>query len=147
MFDQRSLAHSTIMYETLPLSKVAKAPALMRIEWNQKDANYIATFQQDNKAVIILDVRVPAVPVFELNAHQAPVSAVGWAPHSSAHICSSGDDGNVFLWDISQQLPRDALTPIKQFQTGNEVANVSWGSVNTDWIAMTTSTSLQIVPI
>ena len=36
--------------------------------------------------------RYPTLPVAELQRHQAPVNALAWAPHSSCHICTAGDD-------------------------------------------------------
>ncbi len=78
------------MYETSPPQKSEPSPALIRLSWNLKDPNYIATFHQDGKSVIVLDVRVPAVPAFELHGHQGPISSIGWAPQSPAHLVSTG---------------------------------------------------------
>ena len=96
MFDLRSLEHSTILYETLskpaatPNATSTESPPLLRLAWNKQDSNYIATFQVDSASVLILDVRVPAVPVAELSGHVGPINAIGWAPHSSGHLCSAG---------------------------------------------------------
>ena len=40
--------------------------------------------------VVVLDVRVPSVPVARLCNHRAAVNGITWAPHSSCHICSAG---------------------------------------------------------
>ena len=40
--------------------------------------------------VIILDVRVPSVPVARLCNHRAQINGITWAPHSSCHICTAG---------------------------------------------------------
>ena len=40
--------------------------------------------------VIILDVRVPSVPVARLGNHRAPINGITWAPHSSCHVCTAG---------------------------------------------------------
>lgn len=61
MFDLRSLEHSTILYETSQ-SGVEGKP-LLRLGWNNQDSSYIATFEPDSNKVIILDVRVPMIPV------------------------------------------------------------------------------------
>ena len=45
--------------------------------------------------------RYPTLPVAELQRHQAPVNALTWAPHSSCHICSAGDDAQALIWDLS----------------------------------------------
>lgn len=95
MFDLRALEHSTIIYETIPKhfsgsSNASEYSPLLRLSWNKQDPNYIATFQADSSSVIILDIRVPAVPVAELSGHLGPINAIGWAPHSSGHLCSTG---------------------------------------------------------
>jgi hypothetical protein len=60
MFDLRSLEHSTIIYESPDLDP------LLRLEWNKQDPNYMATFMVDSRRTIILDIRVPSLPVSEL---------------------------------------------------------------------------------
>ena len=112
MFDLRHLEHSTIIYE-------ARRP-LLRLAWNGMDPNYIATLAMDVTEVIILDVRVPCTPVAKLSNHGAAgnfyssteqfysiivVNGVAWAPHSSCHVCTAGDDKQALIWDI-QQMPR-----------------------------------------
>ena len=32
---------------------------------------------------------------------QAGVNALAWAPHSSCHICTAGDDSQALIWDLS----------------------------------------------
>lgn len=104
----RALEHSTIIYETPPSASVSKSPppsnssptlsnstptdspALLRLAWNKQDPNYLATFQMDSNSVLILDIRVPAIPVTELHGHSGPINSIGWAPHSSGHICTAG---------------------------------------------------------
>jgi hypothetical protein len=60
MFDLRSLEHSTIIYESPDLDP------LLRLEWNKQDPNYMATFMVDSRRTVILDIRVPSLPVAEL---------------------------------------------------------------------------------
>ena len=57
LFDLRSLEHSTIIYESPNLDP------LLRLEWNKQDPNYLATFKVDSQKTIILDIRVPSLPV------------------------------------------------------------------------------------
>ena len=49
----------------------------------------------DSAKVVILDIRYPTLPIAEPQRHQGCVNAVAWAPHSSAHICTAGDDCQV----------------------------------------------------
>jgi DDB1- and CUL4-associated factor 7 len=51
MFDLRSLEHSTIIYE----SPAPKFDALLRLEWNKQDPNYLATFTVDRCVAISFD--------------------------------------------------------------------------------------------
>ena len=51
--------------------------------------------------VVVLDIRFPTLPVAELQRHQASVNALAWAPHSSCHICTAGDDAQALIWDLS----------------------------------------------
>ena len=50
---------------------------------------------------VILDIRYPTLPVAELQRHQAAVNALAWAPHSSCHICTAGDDAQALIWDLT----------------------------------------------
>ena len=58
--------------------------------------------------VVVLDIRFPTLPVAELSRHQACVNAVAWAPHSSCHICTAGDDRQALIWDLSAMGPNPA---------------------------------------
>lgn len=51
MFDLRSLEHSTILYESPDF-----AP-LMKLKWNMRDPNYLATIMADGNRCIITDIR------------------------------------------------------------------------------------------
>ena len=50
----------------------------------------------------------------ELQRHTAPVNTLAWAPHSSCHICTAGDDAQALIWDLSsmsQPLDQDLGAP------------------------------------
>ncbi|KAM0063951.1 putative transcription factor WD40-like family [Helianthus debilis subsp. tardiflorus] len=61
----------------------------------------MATIIMDSEKVVVLDIRFPTLPVVELQRHQASVNAIVWAPHSSCHICTAGDDSQALIWDLS----------------------------------------------
>lgn len=88
------------MYETSDSASEPPVP-LLRLAWNQQDSHYIATFAMDSNEVILLDIRAPAVPAVVLRSHTAALNGVEWAPHSSCHICSVGDDTQALIWDVS----------------------------------------------
>jgi DDB1- and CUL4-associated factor 7 len=79
------------MYESTPITKSGKPPALMRLDWNKKDSNYLATFHQDGMNVVILDIRVPAVPVFEMKGHEKGINAISWSPVSPSQLGAVGN--------------------------------------------------------
>lgn len=64
---------------------------LLRLCWNKQDANYLATMKMDDSGeVIIIDIRVPCATAAVLNNHEASVNSIAWAPHSSCHLCTAG---------------------------------------------------------
>ena len=95
MFDLRALEHSTILYESPDLSP------LLRLAWNKKDPNYLATILADSPKAIISDIRVPTVS-----------SRINWSPgchqwHSLGTTLSVPhlhllDDRNSLIWDMTK---------------------------------------------
>ncbi len=120
LFDLRRLEHSTIIYETPNLEP------LLRLEWNRQDPNYLATFMVDSVYTIILDIRQPCRPVAMLGGHAGCVNAVAWAPHSSCHVCTAGDDSQALIWDISGMSKRPVEDPILAYNAEGEVNNLQW---------------------
>lgn len=140
MFDLRHLEHSTIIFE-----EPSRVP-LLRLACNKQDHNYIATFAQDSNEVIILDVRIPCTPVAKLNNHRATVNGMAWAPHSSCHICTAGDDNQALIWDI-HSMPRPVDDPILAYQAEGEVNQVHWAAAFPDWISICYNQWLEILRV
>lgn len=102
---------------------------------------------------------MPAVPVLELDRHQASVNAVSWAPHSSRHMCSVGDDGQALIWEMPTVMSpsgtmdfgcgEDAagVDPILAYSACNEINQVQWSSLQPDWIAIAFSNKLQVLRV
>ena len=128
MFDLRSLAHSTIIYESPNLVP------LVRVAWNQKDGNYLATFQSDSNNATLLDIRSPCIPMTELVSHSQPVNALSWAPHSSCHLVTGAEDRNVLIWDIST-MQKITDTPVMHLEADGEIDAVQWSALQPEWIA------------
>jgi WD repeat-containing protein 68 len=143
LFDLRSLEHSTIIYESAPPPDSAP---LLRLAWNKQDPNFLATFVMDSNAVVILDVRVPSVPVAELRGHDQGVNAMAWAPHSHCHICSAGDDSQALIWDL-QALPRPIEDPILAYKADGPVNQLQWSLSQPDWIAIGFGKTMQILRV
>mmetsp|Transcript_57214 Transcript_57214/g.134676 ORF Transcript_57214/g.134676 Transcript_57214/m.134676 type:complete len:335 (-) Transcript_57214:228-1232(-) len=143
LFDLRSLEHSTIIYESQP---PPDAMPLFRLAWNKQDANYLATFMMDSRSVVILDIRLPSIPVAELQGHEQSVNAIAWAPHSHCHICTAGDDAQALIWDL-QALPRPVEDPILAYKAGAEVNQLQWSSSQPDWVAIGFGSCMQILRV
>jgi len=140
MFDLRSLQHSTIIYETPDL-----AP-LLRLSWNKQDPNYLATMMTDSAKAIILDIRLPSAPVAELAGHGSCLNAIAWAPHSTCHICTAGDDRQALIWDLSS-MPKPVQDPILAFHADGAVNQLQWSNSHPDWIAIAFGQTLQMLRV
>ncbi|KAK8548070.1 hypothetical protein V6N12_060996 [Hibiscus sabdariffa] len=140
VFDLRDKKHSTIIYE----SSEPDAP-LVRLGWNKQDPRYIATIIMDSAKVVVLDIRFPTLPVVQLWRHRASVNAVAWAPHSSYHICTAGDDSQALIWDLSSMGQPVRHDPILCYTAGAEIEQLQWSSSHPDWVAIAFSTKLQIL--
>ncbi|XP_076471078.1 DDB1- and CUL4-associated factor 7-like [Babylonia areolata] len=140
LFDLRNLEHSTIVYED-----PSQSP-LLRLSWNKQDPNYLATVAMDASEVIILDVRVPCRPRAKLSNHRACVNGIAWAPHSSCHVCTGGDDHQALIWDI-QQMPEAIEDPILAYTAGGEINQIQWSGSQPDWIAICYNNSMEILRV
>ncbi|KAH9294022.1 hypothetical protein KI387_040775, partial [Taxus chinensis] len=80
----------------------------------------------------------PTVPFAELQRHQACVNALAWAPHSSYHICTAGDDAQALIWELSgasQPLVEGGgPDPMLAYTAGAEINQLQWSSLQSDWI-------------
>ncbi|EFJ29542.1 hypothetical protein SELMODRAFT_146202 [Selaginella moellendorffii] len=144
VFDLRDKEHSTIIYE----SPQPDTP-LLRLGWNKQDPRYMATIFMDSVRVVILDIRLPTLPVAELQRHQGTVNAIAWAPHSSCHICTAGDDSQALIWDLSNMSqPIDGgLDPILAYTAKAEINQLQWSSSQTDWVAIAFASKLEILRV
>jgi len=144
LFDLRSLEHSTIIYETGQGTDSQKP--LLRLAWNKSDPNFIATVPLDSDEVIVLDIRVPTVPVALLSAHDASINSISWAPHSECHICSAADDSMALIWDL-MALPKSIDEPILVYNAPAPVNQLQWSKAHTDWVAIAYADSMQLLRV
>ena len=140
LFDLRTLEHSTIIYETAGLRP------LLRLAWNKQDPNYLATILADDPRTVILDVRVPSIPVAELGAHQACVNSIAWAPHSSCHLCTCSDDAQALIWDL-KAMPKPIDDPILAYNADAEVNQLQWSAQHHEWVAIAYNTTMQMLHV
>ncbi|KAK4351032.1 hypothetical protein RND71_030345 [Anisodus tanguticus] len=142
IFDLRDKEHSTIIYE----SPQPDTP-LLRLVWNKQDLRYMATILMDSNKVVILDIRSPAMPVAELERHQASVNAIAWAPQSCRHICSAGDDGQALIWELPTVAGPNGIDPMSMYSAGAEINQLQWPAAQRDWIAIAFSNKLQMLKV
>jgi WD repeat-containing protein 68 len=144
VFDLRDKDHSTIVYE----SPTPDTP-LLRLGWNKQNPRYMATMEMDSAKVVVLDIRVPALPVAELKKHRAAVNTLAWAPHSSRNICTAGDDAQALIWDLSSvaQPGEDGMDPMLAYNAGAEISQLQWSATQTDWIAIAFGKNLQVLHV
>lgn len=144
LFDLRQLEHSTIIYESQDMTP------LLRLRWNKVDPNYLATVMMDSSQVIILDIRVPSVPVAKLEHRATPapgnVNAVCWAPHSATHLASAGDGCQALIWDISA-VPKRIENASLTYNAMAPISNLQWASSFSDWLAITHDNKTQVLRV
>ena len=142
LFDLRNLQHSNIIYES-PV-----AAHLLRLAWNRLDEHYLATVAMDCDSVTILDVRSPAMPVAELSGHHSNVNAVAWAPHSTCHICTAGDDSQALIWDLQRAVQGNRhLEPILSYASEGEISALQWSQAQSEWVAIAFNQSAQMLRV
>ena len=144
LFDLRTLEHSSIMYEAPP------GIPLLRLAWNRLNNFYVAAVAGDSLRTVILDVRMPSVPVAELSGttagHTAPISSIMWAPHSACHICSGGDDSNALIWDLAT-LPKAVDDPILAYTAEGPINCIAWSSAAPDWVSISFNSKVQLLKV
>ncbi|KAK4776131.1 hypothetical protein SAY87_024092 [Trapa incisa] len=157
VFDLRDKERSTIIYENPSVPGIEQRQPLLRLEWNKADPRFMATFGLDSSVVVILDIRLPAAPLVELNRHLGSVNAVSWAPRDGRHLCSVGDDSRALIWDVVGATRHDSgggnngtdnmVEPEMWHESTAPVNNVRWSPVEVDCIAVTFSNKLQLLRV
>lgn len=144
LFDLRSLEHSTIIYESPDMTP------LLRLRWNTRNPNYLATIAMDSSEVVILDIRQPSLPVATLehktSTNSNCVNAVSWAPHSAVHLASGGDGCLGLIWNISS-IPKRIEDPAFSYGAGASISNLQWAPSHSEWLAITMENNLQVLRV
>eukprot|EP00667_Euglena_gracilis_P012023 EG_transcript_12326 len=143
IFDLRSLDRSTIIYES------ADSQPTLRLSWNRLEPNYVAVVLADSGSVLVLDVRVPAVPVMLLHGHHRAANTVQWAPHVAGQLCSAGDDGQALVWDLAA-VPRGTRPvavqePALAYAAEAEVNAMRWSATQPEWVALCHGRTLRLL--
>ena len=139
-FDLRNLEHSTVLHET------EDGKPLLRLAWNKIDPNYLAVFGMDHNYITILDIRQPMKVLTKLVNHKDCVNAISWAPQSSSHICSVGDDCQALIWDIAEMRP-ELNEPLLEYRADAEVTSLTWSILQYEWLGICYAKNLQILKV
>ena len=140
IFDLRSLAHSTIIYEPPPNNDhpnledpTQQKHALLRLEPSPFDPNILATFVCDSSKIMILDMRNPESPVLTLDGHSGSINQIKWHPTKRNVLMSCADDCQVLCWDINKSLndgsPAVSSSPTKS----SDAQGMTEGSTSGDY--------------
>lgn len=141
IFDLREMEHCTVVYESPEL-----AP-LLRVAWNKIDQTYLATFAADGTEVVVIDIRYPSVPVGALkNNHTQPINSINWAPHSTTHLASAGEDCTANIWDLTD-LPNVTPQCCLKFKADQPINSISWCPQDEQWMAITSGKGASLLHI
>lgn len=173
VFDLRSLEHSTIIYEPAltaasePLSAASigtpyNPQALLRLLTSNVDQHHLATVGVNLNQVLIIDMRMPGVPVATLDglfggvSHTA-INLIAWNPTSNL-LLTGGDDCQALVWDFTRGAGQSTLSiashdgsvvvdaPELVFLEDLEVNNVCWREGGSDnWMGVVSGKGFQAV--
>ncbi|EGV63749.1 hypothetical protein CANTEDRAFT_121354 [Yamadazyma tenuis ATCC 10573] len=162
MFDLRSLEHSTIIYEpssgTGPSRHNYNSKALLKLATSNVDQNYLATIGVNSNQVIVIDTRLPGVPVAVLDGslggrNSGAINSIKWHPTGN-FLLTGGDDCQALVWDCNNfQLPKDhehpfvVGSPVLSYEESLEVNNVCWRAPMGDWMGVVSGKGFQAVSI
>lgn len=184
VFDLRSLEHSTIIYEPGPAllagsgvsgvsgvsgaggagsrSPLARGPtpaplssnALLRLSASNIDQHHLATIGANSSNVIIIDMRMPGMPLATLDASggsgAGAINCLAWHPTAN-YLLTGGDDCQALIWDCTNlQAPKagvlDCDTPVLSYEEDLEINSVCWRSLG-EWFGVVSGKGFQAVLI
>ncbi|CAH6723494.1 WD repeat-containing protein [[Candida] jaroonii] len=164
IFDLRSLEHSTIIYEPSNDVKIKSSnsssynsKALIKLDTSNIDQHYLATIGVNSDQIIIIDTRMPGVPVSILDGSfdgltNTAINSIKWHP-SSNFLLSGGDDCQSLVWDCNNlfQNKNDSSmiinSPVMAYQDNLEINNVCWRGGQGDWMGVVSGKGFQAVSI
>ncbi|EGW30918.1 uncharacterized protein SPAPADRAFT_142494 [Spathaspora passalidarum NRRL Y-27907] len=173
VFDLRSLEHSTIIYEpptmtatsssssSNPASSTFNSKALICLSTSNIDQHHLATVGINSNLVIIIDMRMPGIPVATLDGsfggiNHASINSIQWHPTSN-YLLTGGDDCQALVWDCNNLTPKSGSsssstgvvldTPVLAYEEDLEVNNVCWRKDKGDWMGVISGKGFQAVSI
>ncbi|KAL7664644.1 Uncharacterized protein ABC855_g2789 [[Candida] zeylanoides] len=171
VFDLRSLEHSTIIYEpptaapstaaggsrAQPLN--AHSHALLKLTTSNLDQHHLATIGANSNQVIVIDMRMPGVPVARLDGsfdgiNSAAINSIKWHPNSN-YLLTGGDDCQALVWDcntlqaegVKASDPFVVDSPLLAHEADLEVNSVTWRADEGDWLGVVAGKGFQAVSL
>eukprot|EP00768_Dysnectes_brevis_P005049 gnl/Dysnectes_brevis/3641_a4645_772.p1 GENE.gnl/Dysnectes_brevis/3641_a4645_772~~gnl/Dysnectes_brevis/3641_a4645_772.p1 ORF type:complete len:340 (-),score=87.20 gnl/Dysnectes_brevis/3641_a4645_772:53-1072(-) len=143
LFDRRSLEYSSVVYEG-----AAGNPPL-RVMYNKENANYISCSFAHSSDVAVLDLRMGSAPIATISGHVDGVNGISWAPHSSCHLASVGEDGKTFIWELgSFSTPGKSVEqPLLVYDAKEKTNAVDWSFRTVDWLSIAHGRTLELLHI
>jgi WD repeat-containing protein 68 len=129
LFDLRSLDHSTVLYES------PTGNPLLRVSWNRQNNHYLLTLPSSSRFAVVLDIRMPAMPMAYVGSHEANLNALSWSPSSMNHLATADMDGRVALWELYQTAPKGEVRTFAECGLHAPVDNLAWSAALPEWIA------------
>lgn len=168
VFDLRSLEHSTIIYEpsnnpnstTTSGTSSYNSKALLKLATSNIDQNYLATIGVNSNQILIIDTRMPGVPVATLDGSlggltNTAINSIKWHPNSN-FLLSGGDDCQGLIWDCNslyQMMNKPSeqtlsiSSPVLSYEDNLEINNVCWRGGQGDWMGIVSGKGFQAVLI
>ena len=73
---------------------------------------------------------------------------MAWAPHTSSHLCTVGEDGYAYIWDLMSIEEKSGNTqPYLQYHANEPIKNVCWSESNYKWIGITYNKTLRLLKL
>ena len=73
------------------------------------------------------------------------MNAIAWAPQSSYHICSVGDDCKAYIWDLSGEKTENYQAPLLEYRADEQISNLTWSVLQKEWLGICFLKQLQIL--
>lgn len=167
VFDLRSLEHLTIIYEpTLTPPPMPGVPpthynlqALLKLLTSNIDQHYLATIGVNLNQVLIIDMRMPGLPVMTLDGlfggmTSGAINHIEWHPNTNS-LLTGGDDCQALVWDCtSLNKPLGGTEvgcvvdiPVLAYLEELEVNHVCWRRNTGDWMGVVSGKGFQAVQL
>lgn len=82
--------------------------AASQVKWNYKDPNIVAS-SHDNH-ILIWDIRKGAIPMKNLEGHDAKINGLDWSRENRYELISSSNDMSVKFWSFEREYEKPVYT-------------------------------------